>query len=76
MLSPSNRGYDRVVKFPFYARVGVGHLWVVDPPARTIEIKRRHEDRWLDVGAFTEDTVMLAEPFDALPIPLSALWTL
>src|SRR5262249_20591287 len=35
VLSPSNRAYDRAVKFPFYARVGVPNLWVVED-ARTL----------------------------------------
>lgn len=74
VLSPSNSSYDRRVKFPFYARKGVGHLWVVEPRARTVEIKRLVGERWLEIAVFAEDEVMRAEPFEALEIPLSDLW--
>jgi Uma2 family endonuclease len=74
VLSPSNRAYDRRVKFPFYARAGVEHLWVVDPPGRTIEIKQRSGDHWLEIGSFAEDETMRAEPFIEIEIRLSKLW--
>jgi len=74
VLSPSNRAYDRRVKFPFYARIGVEHLWVIDPPGRTVEIKQRFGTRWLDVASFAEDETMRAEPFPAIELRLSKLW--
>jgi Uma2 family endonuclease len=75
VLSPSNAAYDRTIKFPFYARVGVSWLWVVDPRDRTVEIRRREGDRWIVLSTFAEDEPMRAEPFDAIEIPLARLWT-
>ena len=74
VLSPSNRSYDRTVKFPFYARIAVGWLWVVDPAPRTVEVKRLAAGRWTDLGTFSGDDVLRAEPFTGLDIPLGKLW--
>ena len=74
VLSRSNRAYDRRTKFPYYARVGVRHLWVVDPEARTVEVKKLVDTRWTDVATFAQDDVMSAEPFEACAIALAAIW--
>jgi len=74
VLSPSNHAYDRRTKFPFYAEVGVGYLWVVDPPARTVEIKKLVDGRWTDIAVFADDEALRAEPFEAVEIALGPLW--
>lgn len=33
ILSPSNAGFDRLVKRELYERLGVAHYWIVDPGA-------------------------------------------
>jgi Uma2 family endonuclease len=38
VLSPSNRGHDRLTKRALYARAGVREYWLLDPEARTLEI--------------------------------------
>lgn len=74
VLSPSNRGYDIKVKFPYYARVGVSYLWVVDTQAHYVEIKKLVDGRWLEIAVFGDDDVLCAEPFEAVQIPLGPLW--
>jgi Uma2 family endonuclease len=74
VLSPSSRSYDRRVKLPFYARVGVGHAWIVDPDARTLEVKRLESGRWFDLAVFAGDEPVRAEPFESVEIALGALW--
>lgn len=74
VLSPSNRSYDRKVKFPFYARVGVSWLWVVDTAARTVEIKKLIEGRWTEIAVFSDDDVLRAEPFESVGIALAPIW--
>ncbi|MEW5849238.1 MAG: Uma2 family endonuclease [Myxococcota bacterium] len=74
VLSPSNSSYDRKIKFPFYARVGVPWLWVIDPRARTLEVKRLLNGAWMDSAVFAEEQLVRAEPFGAVEFPLSALW--
>jgi len=74
VLSPSNRAYDRAVKFPFYARVGVPFLWVVDPEARTLEVRRLAEGKWVELSVHADAEVVAAEPFDAVSVELAQLW--
>ncbi len=74
VLSPSNAAYDRRIKFPFYARVGVSWLWVVDPRDRTVEIRKREGDHWSVIATFAGDEPMRAEPFEVIEVPLARLW--
>ncbi len=41
ILSPSTMRRDRVQKLQIYAREGVGHVWLIDPSAQTLEFYRR-----------------------------------
>lgn len=76
VLSPSPSRIDRRKKLPVYHREHVGHAWLVDPALRALEVFRWTPDGWLLVGAFQGDDEVRAEPFDAVPLALSALWTL
>ena len=58
----------------YYRREGVRHAWLVNPLARTLEVYRLHEGQWILVDTFEEDTVVRAEPFDAIELPLANLW--
>jgi Uma2 family endonuclease len=74
VLSPSNARYDRLKKFPYYARVKVQWLWVVDPREQTLEVRRLHEGKWVVVQAFGGDETARAQPFDAIELPLGRMW--
>ncbi|EPX61955.1 hypothetical protein D187_009858 [Cystobacter fuscus DSM 2262] len=74
ILSPSSVVIDRERKLPLYHREGVGHVWLVDPPTRTLEIRRRRTRGWRLVARHTGDQEVFAEPFDALALRLGALW--
>ncbi len=74
LLSRSNARWDRTVKLPFYARVGVRWLWLVDPRDQTIDVYQLHDSRWSLLRSFGEEATMRAEPFDAIEIPLARLW--
>jgi Uma2 family endonuclease len=74
VFSPSTRAYDRRTKMPYYARIGVKHVWLVDPDARTLEVKRLEQGRWLEIGVFADDEPVRAEPFEELELSLGYLW--
>ena len=74
VVSKSTAALDRVRKMRIYAREGVGHLWLVDPLARTLEVYRLEADRWVVAGTHGHVDVVRAEPFDALSLPLGDWW--
>ena len=75
VLSPSTGTIDRGRKMRIYAREGVGHLWLVDPLARTLEVYRLDaEHRWVVVENFGGDDVVRAEPFDTVALALARWW--
>lgn len=74
ILSSSTRSYDMLVKRPFYAGIGVQHVWYIDPEARTLTVSRLESGRWLELGVFGAEQIVRAEPFDTIEIPLSPWW--
>ncbi|MFH2009783.1 MAG: Uma2 family endonuclease [bacterium] len=74
VISPSTARVDRAAKLPVYARERVGHVWLVDPDARTVEILRRQEQTYLMVAVHSGNETVRAEPFDAIDLDLSAIW--
>lgn len=74
VLSPSTASFDRVKKMRVFAAEGVGNAWLVDPVARTLEVYRLAEGRWVLLSAHEETESVRAEPFEELEIVLSDLW--
>ena len=74
VLSPSTEATDRADKLPIYATENVGHVWLVDPIARTLEVLRLESARWSLLGTWRDDARVRAEPFDAIELELAALW--
>lgn len=74
ILSPSTQRDDRIDKMPIYAREGVGHLWLIDPILRTLEVYRLHEGHWLLLESRQGEDRVNAEPFDAVTLELSGWW--
>ncbi len=74
VLSPSTRKLDLEGKRPVYAREGVGHLWFVDPAARTLEAFTLDGGAWTPAGAARDDEPVCLPPFEAVTFPLDALW--
>jgi Uma2 family endonuclease len=74
VLSDSTRALDRSKKLPVYARERVGHVWLVDPSARTLEIFRFDGDGYRLVVTFADDAPCRAEPFHAIELDLAGLW--
>ncbi len=76
ILSERTQAADRGKKRRIYRRERVAHAWLVDPRARTLEVYRLVDGRWLEVDTFEGDQVVRAEPFDAIALDLSLLWKL
>jgi Uma2 family endonuclease len=73
VVSPSTAALDRADKLPIYGRAGVGHAWLVDPLAQTLEVFKQDGGRWLLLGSYKDDARVRVEPFDAIDLDLSVL---
>lgn len=74
ILSPAKRRHDQLIKKPFYARVGVPCLWIVDPIARTLTVSRLEQGHWLEIGVYGEGVTFRAAPFDELELTMDDWW--
>lgn len=75
ILSRSTQRGDRVLKLPVYAAAGVGHVWVVDPAARSIEVYEPRDGQPVLVGGCIASQTVKLPPFD-LEIAVDALFEL
>jgi hypothetical protein len=74
VLSPGTRRLDLTAKRDIYGAAGVGHLWFVDPSARTLEAFEHRNGAWVPIAALRDGDEVRVPPFDAVAFPLSALW--
>lgn len=71
---PGARALDRARKMPVYARERVGHLWIVDPVARTLEVYRLDDGRWVVAAAYGGSEAVRAEPFETVAVEMPRWW--
>ncbi|MEO7330397.1 MAG: Uma2 family endonuclease [Minicystis sp.] len=74
VLSPSNPGTDRVKKLNFYHQFGVPHYWIVDPMDESLSVFRWTAEGYLLVLAAGREARVHAEPFEAIELPVGALF--
>ncbi len=74
VLSPSTERIDRGLKMRTYARAGVGHLWLLNPEARTLEVLRLQGENWLVRAVYSGDETIREEPFEAVELDPTSLW--
>jgi putative restriction endonuclease len=74
VVSPSTERLDRAKKMSSYAREGVGHLWLLNPLSRTLEVYRLSEGRWLLLATYEGAGRVRAEPFEAVELELGPLF--
>ncbi len=74
-LSRSTEKIDRADKLPLYAREGVRHVWLVNALQRTLEVLRLESGKWLTLAVHRDEAKVRAEPFDAIELDLSILWS-
>ena len=73
ILSPSTFRTDKVKKMPIYAHHGVGHIWLIDPVAMTMDAFRLESGKWVLLGSFAENDKVRVEPFQEIEINLEDL---
>ena len=74
VLSPSTRRLDLGDKRDVYAREVVGHIWFVDPDAKTLEAFELRDKQWILLATLTGDVPVSLPPFEASSFPLRVLW--
>lgn len=74
VLSLSTARMDRADKLPLYATHGVGHAWLIDPDAQTLEVFTLADGHWRLECVHQKDDEVRAPPFEALSFGLGALW--
>jgi len=74
VIAPSTAQLDRIRKMRVCAREQVGHLWLVDPLMRTLEVYNLEGQRWIVAGTHGGTETIQAEPFEALTLDLSRWW--
>ena len=74
VVSPADRGRDRVRKADLYLRAGVPYYWIVDPAERTLEAFEATGGRWVRLGAWTDGDTPGIAPFDAVELDVAGLF--
>ncbi len=74
VISPRTASTDRTRKMPIYAREGVGHLWIVEPCARTLEVYRLEGGHWVVASTHAGDAPVRAAPFAELALDARRWW--
>lgn len=74
ILSPSTARLDRGKKLDLYAREGVGHAWLLDPQACTVEVFALEAGRWVRLASHAAPDAVRAAPFEAVPLELAAVF--
>jgi Uma2 family endonuclease len=74
ILSPTTRRHNQLVKKPYYARVGVAWIWLVDIEARVVSVNRLDGDAWREVLVLAEERDAVVPPFDAIAIDVQSWW--
>lgn len=74
VLSPSTARVDRVEKMPIYAKWGVGHLWLIDPELRTLEVFALHRGQWTLLVTHDGSATVSPPPFESVSLSLLSLW--
>lgn len=74
ILSPTTRRHDVLRKQPYYARIGVPYLWLVDIEARVLTVHRLESSEWRIIGTYNDETEARIAPFDAVPLDVASWW--
>jgi Uma2 family endonuclease len=73
VLSPSTHRVDVQIKLPGYIAAGVGHVWIVDPEAKLVQVFAPRDGKPLLLATASEEPEVALPPFE-LPIDVRLLW--
>jgi Uma2 family endonuclease len=73
VLSPSTEPFDRGPKRQIYAEAGIAHYWLLDPLTRVLEVLELRHQAWTLVNTFVDTDMIVAPPFEAVPLPLEKM---
>ncbi len=74
-VADTSLAYDRDVKLPLYAAVGIREVWIVDLAARQVLVFRAPENgRYSDAFAVDRDGTLAPQAFPDLVLPLTILF--
>lgn len=74
VLSPSTRRYNTLVKVPYYARVGVTWMWLVDIESMVLTVHQLRDGFWLEVGVYADETSTRIAPFADVEVDVRSWW--
>ena len=64
-----------LVKKPYYAKVGVAYLWIIDREASTVTAYRLQSGFWVESGVFGDERNACIEPFGEVAFDVASWWT-
>ena len=68
IASPSTGPYDRLTKYPEYARAGVPEYWIVKPEQRTVELLFLQRGDYRSLGIFYGQDTLPSRVIPGLPV--------
>ncbi len=74
ILSESTERFDRREKREIYARVGVKHLWLLDPRKKNLECYALVAGKWLLGRIYLNNEIVSAPPFEVASFAINKLW--
>jgi len=74
IISPASIRRDRVTKMAIYARLGIGHYWLIDPIAQTLEAYQLNNGHWILLNSYADDDDVAIAPFAEYCFSLAYLW--
>jgi Uma2 family endonuclease len=74
VLSPSTAAHDRATKLPVYAQAGVPEVWLIDPQAKTVEVLKLQEAKYLVDATYAGHQVLASILFAGWQLPLDDLF--
>ena len=74
VASPSTRALDRGAKLEVYQRERVGHVWLIEPLDKLLEVLELDGSSYRIIQRVVGDEPARINPFDAIEFDVAALW--